>query len=646
MDTRLNNGDGPFLRWSRISKKVEIRGSSGGIIRSSISSPSSEIQSGAKVRELVVLDQVSGFAAPGEVLACMGPSGSGKTSLLNTLSGRSSYNSGIISVNGQKITTQSMKRLTAKIAYVKQADIFFQHLTVRDQFTYTALLRMGEKIPLSEKYEAVDRVIRNLRLTKVSESPIRLLSGGEKKRVNIGTELLTDPDVLLLDEPTSGLDSTSAVSLLRLLQNLATEEKKTVITTIHQPSSKVFQSFHRMCMLSEGQVVYFGTPSNSMTYLQEIKLSCPDGYNAAEHWMDLLVTETIDVNKKEGVECATEGVDIEYKHETPKYILQERWDNEALAEEMDKALLEQEQEAASAEKATQPLLSYQKYNTSWMTQYKVLSHRCLKNSRSAIFTPLNMIKSLILGLVAGMLWFQLDYTELAVFDRSSFYFFVMTFWVFDSMFGALLAFPSEKVVILKERAAGSYRLSAYFMAKTSSDAPVRLALPCIFMVVSFWMIGISNNVFVFLGSTGCTLLSVICGEAFGLFIGASIYDFDRAITVTTVVALLLMLLGGFYVENPPWFVSWIAYLSPFKYAYEASLMLTFVEDVPCDGSGKLESLCGGGESFGSASAEDVLNFLGVSGDIRFKIGMLFVIALLPRYGAYLALRSKKAGDRS
>lgn len=115
-----------------------------------------------------------------------------KTSLLNALSGRSVYESGTISINGEVLQSQSgMKRLMSKIAYVKQADIFFQHLTVRDQFTYTALLRLPSSMTTERKVAEVDRIIALLRLNKVENSPIKMLSGGEAKRVNIGTELLT-----------------------------------------------------------------------------------------------------------------------------------------------------------------------------------------------------------------------------------------------------------------------------------------------------------------------------------------------------------------------------------------------------------------------------------------------------------------------
>ena len=115
-----------------------------------------------------------------------------------------------------------------------------------------------------------------------------MLSGGEKTRVNIGSELLTDPAIILLDEPTSGLDSTSAVALMKVLYKLAREEGKTIITSIHQPSSAVFFAFDRLMLLADGNVVYFGTPHGSLDHVKELGLECPTGYNAADHHMDLL----------------------------------------------------------------------------------------------------------------------------------------------------------------------------------------------------------------------------------------------------------------------------------------------------------------------------------------------------------------------
>lgn len=675
-----NQHPGYHLRWSRLYKSVEMSASDvngGGLMRNA--SISASFHAGKKglpgssshTQTKVILNQVSGAAEPGEVLACMGPSGSGKTSLMNVLSGRASYQEGTISINGEVLNGQGMKRLMSRVAYVKQADVFFDHLTVRDQLTYTALLRLPGDITTAEKHKEVDRIIRMLRLSKVANSPIRMLSGGEKKRVNIGTELLTDPLVILLDEPTSGLDSTSAVSLLKLLQNLAKNSKKTILTSIHQPSSAMFlNGFDKLFMLSEGHVVYFGKPADSLSYLEKVGLACPPGYNAADHWMDLLVTDSaveeermqaIEAEKGEAEDADAppagelrrrRGGDQAKRKASSRFHLQAVWDNDAVAEEMDRALIENGDRATSSSKvsdnnngaSTEDDAKQSKYPTTWMTQYLILVHRALKNSRSAIFTPLNLIKSLAIGVVAGVLWFQRTYTEANVSDIQSYYFFTMTFWVFDSMFQALMAFPQERVVCLKERASGSYRLSAYFMAKTTSDAPVRIILPLLYMVVSYWMAGIDNRFSVFIGTIGCTLLSVVAGEAIGLFVGAAIYDMEKAITVMTVFTLALMLLGGFFVQNVPYWIEWGKYISPFKYAFDSSLQLVFDRPVPCDGSGALGPLCGGSDT-GSAPASEVLQYIGVQGSIGFNVGMLLAICFIPRYFAYLCLRYKREGER-
>jgi ABC-type multidrug transport system ATPase subunit/ABC-type multidrug transport system permease subunit len=586
--------------------------------------------------------------------------------LLDTLSGRTSYQEGTISINGERLSAHKMKKILSKTAYVKQADIFFEHLTVQDQLTYTALLRLPSSMTKKQKHDEVARIIALLRLGKVAESQIRMCSGGEKKRVNIGTELLTDPMIILLDEPTSGLDSTSAVALMRLLASLAKDHGKTVVTTIHQPSSQLFRSFDRLLMISEGHVVYFGTPLASLDYLRTQELACPDGYNAADHWMDLLV-----MDQEENIDAMRDGNEEEvyetnnndnnnhslaptsHRKQLPRIQLQLAWDSEAVAEAMDAELFDHD-DARSVNTDTNEndnkgrfaaSDNVKKYNTSWATQYSVLIHRSLKGSRSSIFTALNMMKSVAIGIVAGIIWWQMPYTESTVSDRSSYFFFTMTYWVFDAMFSALMAFPAEKVVIMKERASGSYHLSAYFLAKTTSDAPVRLVLPFLYMMTSFWMAGIDNRCGVFVASTGCTLLSVLAGESLGLLVGASISAMDKAMTVMTVTTLGLMLLGGFFVQNIPSFVKWARYLSPFKYAFDGSLQLVFDRDVPCDGSGVLESYCGGADT-GYASAQDVLSQMRVQGSLAFNVCMLLVFCLVPRYLAYLALRVQKGGDRS
>ena len=182
------------------------------------------------------------------------------------------------------------------------------------------------------------------------------------------------------------------------------------------------------------------------------------------------------------------------------------------------------------------------------------------------------------------------------------------------------------------------------MGKTTSEMPTRLVLPLIYMIISFWMASISTKFSMFVATTLISLLSVMAGEAIGLFVGATIYDMEKGMTAMTVISLALALLGGFFVENVPSFLVWAKFLSPFKYAFDASLPLVFDEPVPCDGSGALEAICGGG-SEGYAQPDEVIAYLGVQGSVGFNVGILIVIGLVPRYIAYLALRAKKEGDR-
>ena len=137
---------------------------------------------------------------------------------------------------------------------------------------------------------------------------------------------------------------------------------------------------------------------------------------------------------------------------------------------------------------------------------------------------------------------------------------------------------------------------------------------------------------------------MLAGESLGLLVGTTIYDMEKAMTVMTVFSLFLLLLGGYFVQNVPTFIAWAQFLSPFKFAYNASLQLVFNSPVPCDGSSALGDICGGA-STGSASPEEVLNYHGVQGSIGFNIGLLFVLIVVPRCIGYRALRAKKAGER-
>ena len=211
------------------------------------------------------------------------------------------------------------------------------------------------------------------------------------------------------------------------------------------------------------------------------------------------------------------------------------------------------------------------------------------------------------------------------------------------MFTAYMAFPLERAIIFKERNSGSYHLSAYFMAKTTSEAPARLALPAIYMVISYWMSAVNNNFGIFVASTVCSLLSVLAGESIGLFLGAAVLDIEKGMVIMTVSALSLMVVSGFFVRNIPSWILWMGYISPFKYSYNASVQLVFDRPVPCDGSGLL-SVCNDPATL-YATEQEVLDFLGVEFSAGLNAALLFIMFIVVRIMAFFALKSKKADER-
>lgn len=158
------------------------------------------------------------------------------------------------------------------------------------------------------------------------------------------------------------------------------------------------------------------------------------------------------------------------------------------------------------------------------------------------------------------------------------------------------------------------------------------------------MSGVNNDFGIFIGSTVCCLLSVLAGESIGLLLGASVLDVEKGMVVMTVVSLGLMVIGGFFVRQVPFWITWLGYVSPFKYSYNSSVQLVFNTPVPCDGSGVLAACQG--STTGTASVEEVLDFLGVQYSTGFNVGMLLLLFFVVRILAFVALKHKKAEERS
>jgi ABC-type multidrug transport system ATPase subunit len=236
-----------------------------------------------------ILQEVTGTMPRGSMWGVMGGSGAGKSTFLNVLMGKASHTGGAVKINGWPKDMNKYKKL---IGYVPQDDIVFPELTVRENILHSARCRLPASWRDKEIQDHVDSLLACLQLTHVKHmrvgDPVKpVISGGQRKRVNIGIELAAAPMAIFLDEPTSGLDATSASSIMRLLKAVS-KLGVTVIAIVHQPREKIFYEFDQLLLLASGRSVYSGATEGVHSYFESMGYVFPQRANPADTLMDII----------------------------------------------------------------------------------------------------------------------------------------------------------------------------------------------------------------------------------------------------------------------------------------------------------------------------------------------------------------------
>ncbi|XP_075502266.1 putative white-brown complex homolog protein 30 [Primulina tabacum] len=239
-----------------------------------------------------LMRSVTGKILAGRISAVMGPSGAGKTTFLSAVAGKikGCTISGSILINGKPDPIQCYKKI---IGFVPQDDIVHGNLTVEENLRFSARCRLSEDMPKPDKVLVVERVIESLGLQAVRDSLVgtvekRGISGGQRKRVNVGLELVLEPSLLILDEPTSGLDSSSSNLLLRALRREALEGVS-ICMVVHQPSYSLYKMFDDLILLAKGGLtVYHGPVKKVEEYFSSFGITVPDRVNPPDHYIDIL----------------------------------------------------------------------------------------------------------------------------------------------------------------------------------------------------------------------------------------------------------------------------------------------------------------------------------------------------------------------
>ncbi|KAI3939501.1 hypothetical protein MKW92_032296 [Papaver armeniacum] len=560
-----------------------------------------------KVEEKMILNGVTGEVVPGEMLAMLGPSGSGKTTLLNSLGRRLTGGgdlSGSITYNGKPFSN-AMNR---KTGFVTQDDTFHPHLTVTETLIFTALLRLPRTFTLEEKIAQAGTVISQLGLTKCKDNImggafVRGVSGGERKRVSIGQEMLINPSLLFLDEPTSGLDSRSAQQVVSILLELA-NGGRTVLMSIHQPSMNIF---------TYGNPLYFGKTEKSMDYFSCIGYSISDATtNPADFLLDL--AEGVCLGGLNGekefmgiqqdlVSAYKTNLSARIKGEIPKI------GNLQLSTKFEEQVDEKQ---------------FSEWSTSWIQQFLALLKRDLKERKHESLSGMNVCQILIFSCICGLLWWQSSSLQ----DQMGFLFFCTLFWSVRPFYNSVPTFPLERMMLTKERSSSMYRLSSYFIAKTVADLPMELVLPTFFVIITYWMGGLTPTAAHFFKTLFVILFGALVSQGVGLALGAVVMNIKASITFGSVIVETFFLASGYYVQNVPKFISWCKYISPSYFTYKLLLASQFKADDIYQ--------CGPDNATCKIGSYPAIEKIGL-GNVATSIAALTVMLVGYRVIAYLAL---------
>eukprot|EP01018_Ginkgo_biloba_P020210 Gb_20468 [translate_table: standard] len=550
-----------------------------------------------------VLNDVSGEARDGEILAVLGQSGSGKSTLIDALAHRISKESlkGNVTLNGEPLGGRLLRSISA---YVMQDDLLFPMLTVEETLMFSAEFRLPRSISKEKKRARVDVLLEQLGLrgaakTIIGDEGHRGVSGGERRRVSIGIDIIHDPIVLFLDEPTSGLDSTSAFMVVKVLQRIA-QTGSIVIMSIHQPSYRILGLLDRLIILAHGQPVYSGPPDRLPPYFADFGNPIPENENSTEFALDLI--QELDASPG-GVKCLVEF--FKAWRLSSKYAeISDLGDGISLKEAIGASISRGKLVSASdsgynhnggdhhhhhhnESSNAKPGSAVVNFANPLWVEISVLTKRSFTNMRR---TPelflMRMGTVMVTGFLLATIFWNLDYSPKGVKERLGFFAFAMS-TTFYTCADALPIFLQERYIFMRETAYNAYRRSSYVLAHALVSIPSLALLAMAFAVTTFWAVGLGGGISGFSFFFLILLASFWAGNSFVTFLSGAVSNLMVSYTIVVALLAYFLLLSGFFINRdriPPYWI-WFHYISLIKYPYEAVLQNEFGDQSECFAKG-------------------------------------------------------------
>ncbi|XP_041364342.1 broad substrate specificity ATP-binding cassette transporter ABCG2-like [Gigantopelta aegis] len=509
----------------------------------------------ARATKKTILKGMTGIFKPG-MNAILGPTGSGKSSLLDVLAGRKDPKdvSGDVLLDG----SPPPENYKCMVGYVVQDDVVMGTLTIRENLSFSAALRLPSSVTKQQRRLRVDQVIHELGLTecadrKVGTEFIRGVSGGERKRTNIGMELIISPPVLFLDEPTTGLDASTASSVMLLLKRMG-DKGQTIVFSIHQPRYSIFKLFDNLMLLSAGETVYFGSAHKALEHFHSIGYICEEHNNPADFFLDVVTGDALTLADADTNTIHTEGLDDSLQKKLVNDFLSSESNTKLMTEANDIHAQYRKQFESGTLVKRPPVL----YATSFLTQLRLVSARTLinliRNPQTSIFQMLVMI---IFALIVGTIYFDINSSvESGIQNRH-------------------------------ENASGFYRVSAFFLAKVICDViPMRLIPVVCFSSIVYWMIGFQASVIKYLFFTLDLFMTTLAASGIAFAISAGVRVFAIANLGISMTFVIMMLFGGLLrnLNDLGEWISWFKWLSIIRYSLDALTINELKDQMFCTGT--------------------------------------------------------------
>ncbi|XP_022147892.1 ABC transporter G family member 10-like [Momordica charantia] len=486
-------------------------------------------------KDSYILKNVNCEAGPGEITAIAGPSGAGKTTLLDILAGMIPLSKvcGHVLVNEMEMNAKHFRRISG---YVIQEDDLFPLLTVEETLMFSARLRLFGEI---NKVKArVREIIKELGLehvanVRVGDASSRGISGGEKRGVLIGVELVHDPAVLLLDEPTSGLDSTSALQVALLLKAMATNQGKTIVLTIHQPGFRILELFDQILLLAKGNVLHQGSLDLLEQRLRQSGHSIPRHVNVVEFAIE--ITEALKVDTEEETE-----VENNKKTKPNPGNLEEHSNNPIFINTIANEIL-------------------------------ILSQRfCINVFRTKQLFFSRTIQAMLIGFVLGTIFTNSpDSKNLKLQTQLGFFAFTVAFLMSASTEG-LPIYLQQRRILMRETSRGAYRVCSYVIADTLVFLPFLLTVALLYAIPVYWLVGLKREILGFLYFSLVAWIVVLMANSVIACFSALVPNFVIGTSLVGTVVGSSFLFSGYFIsrEEIPKYWIFMHYLSLFKYPFE------------------------------------------------------------------------------